>query len=176
MKRRSARFASLVLLGTSALALVGCSDDDADAGDDVLEVTLTDFSFGELPDEVPAGTRLQIENRSSSELHELVAVRLADDDDREVSEIVQDGIEEVLSSGPPAAVILEAPGGEPITAVGDGVLHEPGRYLLVCTIPTGADPAEYLDASAASGGRPQVDGGEPHFAHGMIDDLVVTDA
>lgn len=178
MRRSNATIASLAILATGALALSACGDDTADAGeldDGVLDVTLTDFSFGEIPDEVPTGTRLQIDNRSTGELHELVAVRLADGDDREIHEIVHDGLEEVLSAGPPAAVLLAAPGGEQIPAVGDGTLDQPGRYLLICAIPTGADPQEYLEAAATSDGPPQVDGGTPHFAHGMIDSILVTD-
>ncbi len=151
-----------------------CGDEpDANATDGVLDVTLTDFSFGELPDEVAAGTRVQIENASDTELHELVAVRLADGDNRPVDEIVTAGLEEVLSAGPPSAVLLAAPDGEQIDAVGDGVLAEPGRYLLLCAIPTGADVQEYLGAAATSDGPPQVDGGPPHFVNGMVDDLVV---
>ena len=38
-----------------------------------------------------------------------------------------------------AAVLLADPGGEQIAAIGDGVLSEPGRYLLLCAIPTGVD-------------------------------------
>lgn len=174
MNRTQRMIASLALVATGALALSACGDDATDAGDGVLDVTLTDFSFGELPDRIPAGTRLQIDNRSTSELHELVAIRLDDDDDRDVHTIVQDGLDQVVSSGPPAAVLLEAPGGEQVVAVGDGVLSEPGRYLLVCTIPTGADPQEYLEAAATSDGPPRIDGGAPHFTHGMIDDFVVT--
>jgi hypothetical protein len=158
------------------LAFAACGDDtDANAADGVLDVTLSDFSFDDVPDEVPAGTRLQVENVSDTELHELVAVRLADGDDRPVDEIVASGLEEVMAAGPPAAVLLAAPGGEQITAVGDGVLAEPGRYLLLCAIPTGADAQAYLDAAATSEGPPQVDGGPPHFVHGMVDDVVVTD-
>jgi hypothetical protein len=158
------------------VVFAACGDDpDATAADGIVEVTLTDFSFGDLPDEVGAGTRLQVENDSDTELHELVAVRLADGDDRPVDEIVASGLEEVLAAGPPAAVLLAAPGGEQIDAVGDGVLDQPGRYLLLCAIPTGADPQEYLQAAATSDGPPEVDGGPPHFVNGMIDDLVVTD-
>ena len=61
-----------------------------------------------------------------------------------------------------------------IAAVGDGTLAEPGRYVVLCLIPTGADPAEYLAAAATSDGPPQVDGGPPHIAHGMFAELVVT--
>jgi hypothetical protein len=167
---------ALILLMCAPLAFAACGDDtDANAADGVLDVTLGDFSFGDVPDEVPAGTRLQVENVSDTELHELVAVRLADGDDRPVDEIVASGLEEVMAGGPPAAVLLAAPGGEQIAAVGDGVLAEPGRYLLLCAIPTGADVREYLEAAATSDGPPQVDGGPPHFVNGMVDDVVVTD-
>ena len=158
------------------VVFAACGDEpDATASDGVLDVSLSDFSFGDLPDEVAAGTRVEIENASETELHELVAVRLADGDDRPVDEIVASGLDEVLGAGPPAAVLLAAPGGEQVDAVGDGVLAEPGRYLLLCAIPTGADPMEYLEAAATSDGPPQVDGGPPHFVNGMVDELVVTE-
>jgi hypothetical protein len=167
---------ALLLLMCAPLAFAACGDDtDASASDGVLDVTLSDFSFGDVPDEIPAGTRLQVDNVSDSELHELVAVRLADGDDRPVDEIVASSLDEVMASGPPTAVLLAAPGGEQIAAVGDGVLSEPGRYLLLCAIPTGADVQEYLEAAATGEGPPQVDGGPPHFVNGMVDDVVVTD-
>ena len=170
------RSTAITLLMCAPLAFAACGDEtDANAADGVLDVTLTDFSFGDLPDEVAAGTRVQIENTSETELHELVAFRLADGDDRPVDEIVASGLDEVLGAGPPAAVLLAAPGGKQVEAVGDGVLAEPGRYLLLCAIPTGAAPLEYLEAAATSDGPPQVDGGPPHFVNGMVDDLVVTE-
>jgi hypothetical protein len=59
--------------------------------------------------------------------------------------------------------------------VGDGTLVEPGRYAIACFIPTGADPAEYLEAAAQTEeGPPQgVAGGPPHFVQGMVAELVV---
>ncbi|MEQ9161428.1 MAG: hypothetical protein RLN74_01900, partial [Ilumatobacter fluminis] len=62
-----------------------------------------------------------------------------------------------------------------IEAVGDGTLSEPGRYVLMCFIPIGADPDEYLAAvAAAGGGKPDgVAGGPPHFTAGMYAELVV---
>ena len=170
------RRTAIAVLLCVPIVVAACGDEpDATAADGVLDVTLTDFSFGDLPDEVAVGTRVQIENASETELHELVAVRLADGDDRPVDEIVASGLDEVLGAGPPAAVLLAAPGANQIDAVGDGVLAEPGRYLLLCAIPTGADPQEYLQAAATSDGPPQVAGGPPHFVNGMVDDLVVTD-
>ena len=147
------------------------TSDGAAAG--VLNVTMDDFDYGDLPDEVPAGTRIEVTNASESEIHEFVAFRLADDDDRLMADIIGD-LEGLLTSGPPAAVLLAPPGGEQIAAVGDGTLAEPGRYVIVCVIPTGADPGEYLAAAAESDGPPEVDGGAPHVMNGMYAELTVT--
>ena len=170
------RLAPVVVLAGTVLTLGACGGDDAAevATPGVVDVSLSDFSFGDLPDEVPAGTRFRVVNDAESELHELVAVRLPDDDRRSTDEIVEAGLEKVFAAGPPTVVLLAAPGGEQIAAVGDGVLDEPGRYLVVCAIPTGADPQEYLDAAATSDGPPQVAGGPPHFMNGMYDDITVS--
>lgn len=152
------------------------ADDPAAPGPETLTVVLTDFAFGELPSTVPVGTHLTVVNEAERELHELVALRLPGGEDRSAEELVHDpeALGALLSAGPPAAVLLAAPGGEAIPAVGDGTLAEPGRYLLVCMIPTGVAPDAYLVAAAQSdGGPPQVEGGPPHVAHGMFAELVV---
>lgn len=177
MNRRGTRATAIALGSIAVLALSACGDDaDAAIRDGVLTVTLSDFEFGGLPDEIPTGTRLTIENESAGELHELVAVRLADDDERPVSEIIGD-VEQLFSSGPPAAVLLAAPGGAQIDAVGDGTLTEPGRYVIVCSIPTGVDPELFLSAAGESDdGPPDVGAtGAPHFEHGMYADLEVVE-
>lgn len=162
------------IITIAAIALSGCGDDGDDALDDgVLTVAMSDFSYGDLPDEVPAGTRIEVTNESPNELHEFVTYRLDDSDDRDIDEIVADA-EALLTGGPPVAVLLAAPGGEQIPAVGDGTLAEPGRYVILCAIPTGADVAEYLEAAATSDGPPQVAGGPPHFMNGMYAEITVT--
>lgn len=179
-------------LAVVGLALLGaaCSDDPPEASGpttaaapdhaghaETIEVTAVDFSFEDLPDRIPAGTKLTLENRAPSELHELVAFRLDDDERRPVTELLQLPPAELgalLGAAPPRTVLLAAPGEEQIPAVGDGTLDEPGRYLIMCSIPTGVDPATYLAAAAAAGGeQPQVEGGPPHFVHGMAAELVV---
>lgn len=191
LHRRGARFAA-ALLGLSLLA-AACGDDDADdaspetteapAGDPVadeapiIEVTAVDFAFEGLPSTIEAGTTLTLANDAPAELHEIVAIRLPDDETRTVEELMQlpqSELGPLLESGPPALVILTPPGADQIVAVGDGTLTEPGRYLVMCGIPTGVAPQDYLDAVEAAGGqKPEVESGLPHFVHGMFADLTV---
>lgn len=188
MSRRTiTRAAAAVAL--SGLLLAGCGDDDEAVADDTdvgevepvaneaeaVEVTAVDYGYEGLPATVPAGTTLTLANDSAVELHELVAFRLPDDETRAVDELVTLPEDELLPTlGEPATVLLAAPGGEQIPAVGDGTLAEPGRYAIVCVIPTGADPDEYLAAAAESDeGPPDVAGGPPHIANGMFAELVV---
>jgi hypothetical protein len=156
-------------------------DDATDNGieDGVLTVTLVDYGFEGLPESVPAGTRLQIENTSTAEFHELVAFKLPEGETRTAEELVQLPEEELgpLFAGPPAAVLLAGPnGGEQTAAVGDGTLAEPGTYVVFCSIPVGADP-EAMAAAAEDpdAGPPPEDpnAGPPHFTEGMYADLVV---
>ena len=139
---------------------------------------MADFGYGSIPDVIVAGTEITVRNDSESELHELVAVRIPDGDERPVGEIVETDLDRLVSAGPPSLVLLAEPGSDAtIVAVGDGALHDPGRYLLICAIPTGVDPAAYLAAAAESNGeQPDVDGGPPHFVHGMFADVMVIPA
>lgn len=164
-------FLTAVLVATVP-GLAACGD-DASGAPPSLEVAMRDFAYDDLPERVPAGVEIVASNESTSELHEFVAFRLDDSDERSVDEIVGGDLGAVFTAAPPATVILVPPGGEPVVAVGDGTLAEPGRYLVICTIPTGVDPQVYLDAAATPDGPPQVDGGPPHFSHGMYVELVV---
>jgi hypothetical protein len=148
----------------------------APADDQVVEVELADFAFEGLPDTVPAGTRLAVTNSSTVELHKLSALPLPDDEVRPVEELIAlpgRDLAAILRVRP-ATVLVAGPGGPQVNEVGDGTLSEPGRYLLICAVPIGLDPDEYLDALQGDGRRPQVTGeGEPHFKHGMVADIVV---
>lgn len=175
-------FASVtaILLATT---IVGCAAEDEAMSTtatttEATPVTVTGFDYGYrgLPESVPAGTTLVFENESSMEVHELVAIRLPDDEERPVAELVQLPPDEFAAFFPGVATVLIAPPGENGFAVeGTGELTEPGRYAIICVIPTGADPDEYLTAAAESeGGPPDVDGGPPHVASGMFAELTVT--
>ena len=69
--------------------------------------------------------------------------------------------------------MLAMPGEEGFAVLGDGTLSEPGRYVILCGIPIGADPQAYLDAATEAGGPPDVPGGPPHFTAGMFAELIV---
>jgi hypothetical protein len=153
------------------------AEETADHDHDDVGVTIdgVDYGFENVPDSIPAGTKLGFRNTSENELHELVAFRL--DTDAPLGELLALPPTELEAAlGAPVTVILQPPGApEAIMAVGDGTLIEPGRYVLMCFIPIDADPAEYLAAAAAAGGgKPEgVAGGPPHFTAGMVAELTV---
>ncbi|HMS89401.1 MAG TPA: hypothetical protein PKE56_13195 [Acidimicrobiales bacterium] len=157
-------------------------DAPAEPADDdhTLHVTAVDFAFEDLPSEIPAGTRITLGNDAPSEMHELVAIRLPDEETRSATELMalpEAELGALMGGAEPATVLLAEPGGEQIPAVGDGTLTEPGRYLILCAIPTGVDPAVYLQAAAESaGGPPEVEGGPPHFVNGMFAEVTVVEA
>jgi len=169
LRRRLAQVGALVAL--AALG-AGCG------GDDTKTVTAADYSFKDLPSSVDAGTELKLKNSSTKELHEMVVVRIPDAEKRPVADLVklpEAQRDAIFGGGPPAMVLIAPPGGgEMIKAVGDGKLAEKGRYAVICSIPTGADPAAYLKAAQAGGdGPPQVAGGPPHLVQGMFGEITV---
>lgn len=169
---------SAAIVGAVALGVVAAGCSSSPEPQDVT-VGLVDYAFTDLPDELAAGSTLSVDNQSDAELHELVAVRLPDSEERAVSELLELPPEELAAFfGGVQAVLLQPPGSdEVIVAEGDGTLTEAGRYAVICAIPTGADPQEYLAAAAeAEGGPPQgVAGGPPHLVNGMWAELTVVE-
>ena len=199
-KRLSWAVGAAALLAISA----GCgSDNDSDAGTDVaatvaavataapsasdeapeessgdpVMVEASDYKFEAIPDEFPAGTQMTLTNKSDKEIHELVAFRVPDAEERPVAELMALPEAELgaLFAGDPATVIIAPPKSDGFPAVGTGIISEPGRYVFVCSIPTGADPEEFMAAlEASTGGPPDVAGGPPHFVNGMFAEATVT--
>lgn len=162
------RVAALLALALVAAACGGGDDDG------VKTVTAADYKFNNLPKSVDVGTTLTLKNSSDKELHEMVVMRIPDDERRSVAELMAlpEAEGNAIFRGPPAMVLIAPPGSaEVIKAVGDGMLMEKGRYAVICTIPTGADPAAFLQAMQSDSQPPG--GGAPHFANGMLGQITV---
>jgi hypothetical protein len=197
--------APLAIVGALALTLGACGSDDDDAGsattaapatttadsthdtmdhgstpDDhpIVEVQGIDYGFHDLPEEVEAGTALSFTNVSDKEFHEMVVIRIPDEETRSVEELTMLPPEEsdaIFAGSMPALVMVAAPGEDGMAVVGDGTLTEPGRYAVMCFIPIGADPAVVAEAMQASGDEaPDLGDGAPHFTGGMYGELTVT--
>jgi hypothetical protein len=189
-----------VLTLTLGLAACGDGDDEEDAaaattvapretpttegaggtGGETADITAVDYEFQGVPDSVPAGTELSFTNGSDGEVHEIVLLRINDDETRSVAELAalpESESEALFTPGPPALVSIAFPGEEGMAVVGSTTLTEPGRYGLFCYIPTGADPQAYRDLFAAppsdSEGPPDIPGGPPHITQGMFAELIV---
>lgn len=150
----------------------GTNDEANDV--ETIEVTAVDYAFEGLPEMIEAGTRISLTNEGK-EPHELVAMRIPDEETRSVEELLalpQEELFAVFGGEPePATVILAAPGETdmPGAVVGDGTITEPGRYAILCFIPVGSDPS-ILDPEAE--GPPEGDA-PPHAVHGMWAELIV---
>jgi len=174
----SSRLFRIAMVATAATLLFAACGGDGDAlpaTDEPLVVTAIDYGFEGLPERVAVGTTLALRNDSDVEIHELVAIRLPDDETRSIDDLVQLPPEEFAVFFPLVETVVIAPPGEAGFAVeGTGELTKPGRYAVICAIPTGANPDEYLAAAAeAEGGPPQVAGGPPHLAMGMYGEVIV---
>lgn len=185
------RRARTLLSAALALALVGAacgssSDDKEGAGattvappsskpgGKALAVTAIDYAYTGVPPTVAAGTEVSLTNSSKKEVHEVVALRVRDGETRPASALLQLPEAERDKAAEFRGVVVAFPGEPGFAPAGPLVLSQPGRYLLVCTIPTGADPVAYREAAKKGPGPVVVPGGPPHAAKGMVSELTVT--
>ena len=121
-----------------------------------LAVEAVDYSFQGLPATVAVGTRVELTNTSATELHELVAIRLDDDEERTAEELValpQDEFLALFSTSIPDVVLVAPPGEGSIEGFGDAVFDELGRHLVLSSLPVGADPDAILESDRYLTGR-----------------------
>lgn len=181
----------LTLLLTSVTACAGDDNDDSasttteattspttnqSTDAETATITAVDYGFEGVPADLTAGATLTLRNESASEVHELVAMRLPAGETRGADELgtLPEGELNAVVGGPPVLVVIAPPEDDGFVALGDGTLADPGRYLLVCFIPTGADPSAFLEALEANPGEPpSVPGGPPHFTAGMYAEVTV---
>lgn len=194
---------SLTTLAAAALLALAASpafaqEEDASADESVtVEVTGIEYAFTGLPESVPAGTTLAFTN-GGVELHEMVLNRIADG--------VEETFEELMALNE-SGVDLEAEGyidmdfgnqmllafpGE--TAEDTVTLDQEGRYVVLCYVPTGLEPAKLeefgvdittldentdmaeLPAEAQAYLEEVMTTGVPHLVNGMIQEFTVTAA
>ena len=146
----------------------------------MITVDGVDYGFENLPAEIAAGTMLAFQNTSDKEFHEMVVMRIPDEETRPVTELATLSEEEqgaIFGDAMPALVAVAGPGEAGMPVVGDGTIAEPGRYAVLCFIPVGADPAVVaaaMQSETESTGPPDLGDGPPHFTAGMLAEVLVT--
>jgi hypothetical protein len=172
MRCRSTRLAAVTMTALVALAGVACSDDDgggdsaaeettttAEGGGATTDVTAVDYAFEGVGETLPAGAHTFTFANEGEEPHELVILRIKDENDS-IDELLQLPEEEGRARVEEAGGTFALPGeaGEPAQ-----VDLEAGKYAFVCFIPvgtTGESPEETGD-------------GPPHFVEGMVTEFTV---
>jgi hypothetical protein len=122
-------------------------------------VEATEYSFANLPDELPAGTTSFEFSNEGQEVHELILVRK--------NPGVTDSAEALLALPEEEAMAKVTMLGSPAFALpGDSAYKvldlEPGEYIAVCFIPMGM--------TSDDGPPPE---GPPHFTQGMVAEFTV---
>jgi hypothetical protein len=147
-------------------ALTGINDYYAsDCGFQELEITATEYAFGDVPDTVDAEPSLLRLSNDGQEFHEAVVFRFNDDVDLSITELLELGEEEASSMVEEVGADFAEPG-----ATGGTVLMlEPGRYAVVCFVPQGLTP-QAAEEAEQSGTEPE---GAPHFTLGMASEFTV---
>lgn len=144
--------------------------------DDAVLITGADYEFRNVPETAEVGTELALTNVSEEEVHEIVLLKVADDEKRPLNELLALPEDERNALAVFQGVTVAFPGEDAVFTDGSMTLNEPGRYVLICSIPTGADPQAYRDAVADpdAQGPPDVEGGPPHLVNGMVAEIEVT--
>ena len=193
------RAAAVVLIAT--VGLMACDDDGDDDDDgaplvaasvpaatvappvtdtaDAVTAVATDYRFDGIPESTPAGTQFNLRNDSTEEVHEMIVMRIPDEETRPVGVLVglpEEEIDAIMGDIQPSLVVVAMPGEAGQVVEGEAVLDEPGRYAVLCFIPTGADPAVLREALSDpdSTGPPEGLDGPPHVIHGMYAEVTVT--
>jgi hypothetical protein len=128
-----------------------------------LDVTATEYAFDGIPEEVPAGTTLLTFANDGTEFHEAVVMQIAEGEERSFEELMALPEEESMALVTNKAFVFTPPDTETyVTAELD-----PGRYVAICFVPTGATP-EALESGAT------LDESDGHFMHGMVTEFQVS--
>lgn len=133
-------------------------------GWETLEVTAVDYSFSGMPAEVTAGTYALGFSNDGAEVHEMAVVRINDGVTEPIHDLLALPEDEAMSKVANVGGAFAFPGESDTTFVD----LEPGRYALLCFVPTGATP-DMVEALESG----EFEGGPPHVMEGMISEFSV---
>ena len=148
---------------------------------EAIEITSFDYEYRGVPAIVEAGSPLELINGSADEYHTMIVIRLDSTDERTLADFAMLDVVDFIDAEGTARfgtteVIIGAEYGE------DAVVYnrsnrpvDPGRYLILCIIGVGTDPAEAL--AQMSIGRPtaaDLEDQVPHYRAGEIAEFVIT--
>lgn len=145
----------------------------ANCGFAALDVAASDYAYGGLPTELPAGPIIIKLQNIGEEVHELALMRVNDDVTLTVEEILELPEEESMTMTTMAGMAFAFPG-----TAGQTVIDlTPGRYVALCFLPEGATPEIISELSGPEDTSPaalELRENPPHFALGMIQEITVS--
>lgn len=138
-----------------------------------INVTLSEYAFGGIPAELPAGGAVVSALNTGEEVHEIVVFRLNDDVTMTVEELLALPEEEAFPNLTFTGAGFAVPG-----ETGTAVLNlTPGRYVAICFLPEGLTAEIFEQAGGQIGPDvsfpPGAELGPPHFVHGMVEEFTV---
>ena len=136
-----------------------------------LNLTASEYAFGGMPTELPAGGTIVNLANIGEEVHEIVIVRINDDVTLTIDELLALPEEETETMTTFVNIAFAFP-----DTVGHTVVNlEPGRYVAVCFLPEGATPEVISQMSGPDSSTPPgVTLGPPHAFHGMVQEFTVS--
>ena len=123
----------------------------ANCGFTELNVALSDYAFGGIPAEVPAGGAILTAENIGEEVHEIFVLRVNDDVTLSAEEIAALPEEELFSMVTFVGGVSPFPPGETSAAP---LNLTPGRHIALCFIPQGTTPEVFEQMMAAEGSVP----------------------
>jgi hypothetical protein len=130
-----------------------------ECGYEVVSVTMADYSFTGIPEELEKGTAAFNVTNEGAEAHVVVVFRFKGDETLdEILELSEEEAEERVT------IVGEAYADPGDSNIGFIPLKKTGRYAAICPIPVGSTP----EAGDEGGSGP------PHFVEGMATEFEVT--
>lgn len=150
----------------------------ANCGFAQVDAVASEYTFEGVPAEIPAGPTIFGLENAGEQVHELAVMRINDDVDLSVDELLALAEEESETMVTPIAFAFAFPG----TVSHATADLAPGRYFALCFLPEGATPEvlaqlEELGVDGPEDTIPADSGlelGPPHFTKGMVAEFTVT--